>query len=245
MSLDSFVGFEGGEGMDEGAFEAFKEKMKRAAAQIAAIKKEEGKQKKKEQELLKILLAFIKKSYKTELVLLISRALAQNLPANFILAIILLGNEDIQEKAGKYLLPPGFQQYEQAQLEEAESGNSQALVFFNEDKTMPLKIKIQIEQWLKVLMIQAEENPQKLLRTAYDIEKVEIEGEEQKIKKISKALINLATYIVKDFLKQNNQVEPNKQLRKFTHFILKGILSKTKEALDNREVLEGTISESV
>lgn len=64
MDLESFGGFDTGEGMDEAAFEAFKEKMKRTAAQIAAIKKEEKKQKKSEQDLTAILLKFVKTSHK-------------------------------------------------------------------------------------------------------------------------------------------------------------------------------------
>ena len=96
MALESFLGLDGGEGMDEGAFEAFKEKMRAAAAQIAAIKKEEKKARKKEDELLKILLKFVKSSHNTELVLLISRCLEQNIPAHFILSIVVLGNEEIQ-----------------------------------------------------------------------------------------------------------------------------------------------------
>ena len=56
MSLESFFGFEAGEGMSEGALEALREKMAAAAAQIAAIKKEESKQKKTEEELDFVLL---------------------------------------------------------------------------------------------------------------------------------------------------------------------------------------------
>lgn len=67
MDLESFIGFDGDEGMSEAAFEKFKERMAKAQAQIAAIKKEEKKQKKKEDELVKILLKFIKTSHKKDL----------------------------------------------------------------------------------------------------------------------------------------------------------------------------------
>ena len=144
MSLESFIGFDAGEGMSEAAFEAFKEKMKAAAAQIAAIKKEEGKQKKKEEELHKILLKFIQNSGKKDLTLLISRALEQNIPANFIMAMILLGNEDIQREVGHFIMLSAAQE-EQSESQQQNS-NSQALTFFDEeDKTTPLKIKIIFE----------------------------------------------------------------------------------------------------
>ena len=106
MSLESFIGYESGEPMSSAALEKLREQMKAAAAQIAAIKKEEKRRKKKEEELLKILLKFVKTSHKKDLVLLISRVLEQNLPANFVLAIILLGNEEIQTEIGQFLMLP-------------------------------------------------------------------------------------------------------------------------------------------
>src|SRR3989338_7421407 len=110
MSLESFIGYESGEPMSAASLEKLREKMKAAAAQIAAIKKEEKRRKQKEEELLKILLKFVKTSHKKDLVLLISRVLEQNIPANFILAIILLGNEEIQKEIGQFLLLKGAEQ---------------------------------------------------------------------------------------------------------------------------------------
>jgi len=102
--LEEFHGFDQNDKMDAASFEKFKEKMRRAAAQIKAIKREETKRKKKEEELVKILLRFIKTSDKKDLVLLISRTLERNIPANFILAAVLLGNEDVQKEVGEYLM---------------------------------------------------------------------------------------------------------------------------------------------
>lgn len=220
MSLEDFIGAEGGEGMSEAAFEIFKEKMKKAAAQIAAIQKEEGKQKKKEQELLKILLKFVKTSQKKDLVLLISRALEQNIPANFILAVILLGNEDIQEEVKNILKL------------KAPEVDEKALAFFGEDETLPLKVKIELDNWMKNLLIQAQETPQKLLKTAFDQSRSEAEAP------IKAILIQLTAFIIRDFLEQNKIEESFKKLKQFAKFILKGILTKTRETLDKRKFLE-------
>jgi len=223
MSLESFIGFDSGEGMSEAAFEAFKEKMKKASAQIAAIKKEEGKQKKKEEELLKILANFIKNSHKKDLTLLISRVLEQNIPANFILAIILLGNEEIQQQAGKFLmLGVGGQ-------------DEKALTFFGEeDASIPLKMKIEIDEWMKTLLFQANERPQKLLKNAYKIEIIE----DQEKKSVKKAIINLTAFVIREFFEKNNQHQDFVNLKNFAVFIIKGILSKTNETLKNRRFLK-------
>lgn len=240
MSLDSFIGLDGAEPMSESAFEAFKERMKAAAAQIAAIKKEESKQKKKEDELIKILLKFIHSSHKTELVLLISRALEQNIPAVFILAVVLLGNEDIQREIGHVLMLQSGEVQPDGQTAQSnsENANPHALAFFKaEDESMPLKVKIEIDNWIKNMIVQAEENPQKLLKTAYDIQILELEDERKEIKPV---LINLAAYVLRDFLESHGQQEPYEKLQEFSQFILMGILTKARENLDNIQLIEDT-----
>lgn len=252
MSLESFIGFDQGEGMSEAAFEAFKEKMAAAAAQIAAMKKEEGKQKKKEEELLHILLKFIKNSQKKDLVLLISRVLEQNVPANFILAVILLGNEDIQAEVGRFLQigtvategsegPPLHPSPNPA----FPTPHDHSLTFFsNEDQTLPLKIKIELDNWIRDLLFQAGENPQKLLKTAYDIQMIELakeydfeESKYEEKKEIKVVLIQLLAFIIRDFLEQHDIMESYEKLGDFARFILTGILNKTQESLDNRKLL--------
>ncbi|MBD3330920.1 hypothetical protein GF354_05330 [Candidatus Peregrinibacteria bacterium] len=220
MSLESFIGFESGEGMSESAFEAFKEKMKTAAAQIAAIKKEEKKQKKKEEDLLKLLLKFIQTSQNKTLTLLIARALEQNIPSNFILAVILLGNIEIQQEIGSFLLP------HELKVEENNS-NTTALTFFGEDQTLPLKQRIELDNWLKGIVFQADENPHKLIKHAYFYPKG------SKDKKIKKALIELVQYVVEDYIGPQN-----KKYEGFAKFVLKGILKKTEEKLKERNLID-------
>jgi hypothetical protein len=245
MALENFTGFDTGEGMSEAAFEAFKEQMKAAAAQIAAIKKEEKKRKQKEDELLKILLKFVKTSSNRELVLLISRALEQNLPANFILAIIVLGNKEIQESLKSFLmLKAGEDAMKEPKNDQADFTKS--LTFFREDETLPLKVKIELDAWVKELMAQAEETPQKLLKTAYDIEFIELTDEDtsfddkkyQEKKTIKTVLIQLIAFVLRDFLEQYTIQTPYEKLTTFAEFILKGILTKTEESLSGRKLLD-------
>jgi hypothetical protein len=237
MSLESFISAEGDEGMSAASLEQLRDKMKRAAAQIKAIKKEEKKQKKKEDDLLRILLQFVKTSHKHELVLLISRVLEQNVPANFVLAMILLGNEEIQEAVGKFLM------LEQGSDELGE--NSKALIFFDQtDESIPLKLKIEIDSWIKNLLSQAQESPQKLIATAYDKKMIEIETESQfdeteyrEEKDVKAAIIQLATYVLRQFLEENKEDQPYKKLQSFCGFIITGILKKVEEELNNRDLL--------
>ena len=220
MSLESFISLEGGEGMSEAAFEALKQRMKAASAQIAAIKKEEKKQKKKEDELIKVLLKFIQTSQKKELVLLISRCIEQNIPANFILSVVLLGNEDIQKDIGNYLM-----------LNKSKSDDN-ALTFFSEqDKALPLRLKVEIDHWIKNMLSQAQESPQKLIKTAY-----EIVEEDRKVKRVVPQLI---CFVLRDYLEQNAvDDEEYEKLFSFSEFVFKGILEKTQEFLENQKLID-------
>lgn len=241
MSLESFGGFETGE-VSESALEELRERMRAAAAQIKAIRREEKKRKKKEGELVQILLRFIQTSHKRDLVLLISRALEQNLPANFILAIVILGNEEIQQATGQYLaLPPGMEEEVEVEVE----ASDKALTFFSQkDKSLPLKIKIQLDYWLKGVMAQAEETPQKLIKNAYEIQYTKIEdssslGRSQyEEKKVFKEIIGrLAAFVIHDYLKQNDIEEDFDKIHNFANFVMKGIVEKTAENLDKRNLL--------
>ncbi len=227
MALENFFGLEGGEPMSEAAFEAFKERMQEAWAQIAAIKKEEKKQKQKEDDLLKILLAFVKDSQKKELTLLISRALEQNLPAGFILAMIMLENDELKPFVGDFM---------------KQESNLRALTFFGEeDASMPLKAKIAIDAWMKGMMSQAEEYPQKLIKYGYDVEEIKQEDtEEQKIpqKTIKKILIQLCAFVLRDYFERMKIENDFDRLQEFSEFILKGIFTKTEEALNSRAFIE-------
>lgn len=266
MSLDSFIGMDSGEPMSAASLEKLQERMAQAQAQIAAIQKEEKKHKKKENDLLAILIKFVKTSHKTELTLLISRVLEQNLPANFVLAIILLGNEEIQVQVGDFLM---LQRAKTQEMEGAEDpalpggasnesaskspDSEKSLTFFNsQDQTLPLKLKIELDQWVKSMLMQAEENPHKLLRTAYKTEYIKIEDEEdyfgekryEKKVEIQKPLIMLVAYVAGDFMKQKGLSEEQERLTGFAEFILKGILNKTQETLDQRGFLEGDVASS-
>ena len=246
MSLESFIGAEQSEGMSSASLEQLREKMKRASAQIAAIKKEEKKRKKKEDELLKILLKFIQSSHKTDLVLLISRVLEQNIPANFVLAVVLLGNEEIQAELGNFLLSENTKALllnarigEDESMNEEIDANKNALVFFDaEDKTMPLRVKIEVDNWIKNILAQANEAPHKLLRTVYQVHKVKNEdGEKEEVKELSNALVLLTTHVLRSYLEQKSLEEPHEKIKNFCHFIIKGIVTKAKEGLDNRAQL--------
>ena len=101
MGLDTFFGMDDADGaMSPDKVREFQERMARNAKHMAAARKKEGKQKKKEEKLVAILLKFIRNNKRGDITLLVVRCLEQNIPAAFVLAIVLLGNKAVQDEVG-------------------------------------------------------------------------------------------------------------------------------------------------
>lgn len=144
-------------------------------------------------------------------------------------------------------------------LNDSNDPKSTALIFFNEDKSLPLKVRIEVDHWIKGLIYQASESPTRLLDTAYDIVEVNRDESQQgklqpkeisqfedkpeiQVEKVaSRALVLLMSHVIFDFLKQNGIEEDIVKLKEFSEFLLKGILTKTQEDLENRKELGGEV----
>ncbi len=193
-------------GVDDASFEKFKERVKAAQAQIKALQKGEQKVRKKEEKLVKILLRFVKNHQKKDIMLLIARLLEQNVPAIFILSIVLLGNEDVLSDEEQTLLKAPEQTLETEEM---------SLAKMDKDELLPVKLKVRIDDWLKNIMSAALENPHKLLQTGIDSEK-----------RIILPLVQLCAFILRDFLTQNSEESNYDDLKNFSQFFLSGMMQK-------------------
>jgi hypothetical protein len=166
-TLDTFAGFEDlSQASNAESYRQFQQRMQAAAAQIQAIRASEQKQKKKEDQLIKILLKFIQSSQhgtsEDQIIELVSKLLGKNLPAAFILSLILLAYPDIQQESG-LLLPSSAEQTSSSALaNQNEQNPSTILPDLYLQKTLPLKLKIDIQAWIGELFNQTQENQQKL-----------------------------------------------------------------------------------
>lgn len=223
--LESFSGFEGGgEGMDTAAFEKFKERMKAAAAQLKALAKGEQKQKQKEDELIKILLKFIKTGQKKDILLLVLRLLEQNVPAGFIVSILLISNRDMQEALGLKMLPAGTEDLSVPGDSDIETLPDKYL----KDSVLPLKIKIVIDIWLQEIAKRAAEHPERVLRTVLDEDGL-----------IKLPATQLAAFCLREFLEKEGIEHSYEKLKEFVDLMFEGIMKKTKEQFENRKQLRG------
>lgn len=232
--LESFTGFDSqGDAMDPGAFERFKERMKAAAAQLKAQQAGEQKQKKTEDELVKILLKFIQSGQQKDILLLVIRLLEENVPAFFIVSILVISNPLIQQELGLTMLPPPSdnpqnvqgQNSTRNQLQNPADSHSlieQALP----ESSFPPHIKLAINIWLQHIYTKAAEHPHKVLKTTLD---------EKGVLKLT--VLQLATFCLRDFFKQQNVEADYAKLKDFISLMLNGIIKKLEETIKDQKEL--------
>lgn len=214
--LEGFFGSGGSEKIDPASFEKFKERIKAANAQIKALKAGEQKQKDKESKLIKILLLFVKNRKKRDIMILITRLLELNMPASFILSFVILGNEEIKENLEKEKLLIS----EVPKEDHIDSGGGEmiSLSLADSDETLSLKLKAEIDEWMKNILTQAFEYPGRILKL------IDAEKGEGRL-----PLIQLFTFVLRDYLKQENQKPDYGRLKEFGEFFINGIAEKIRK----------------
>jgi hypothetical protein len=89
--------------VDEKSDEQFRDQMKQMQGALAQLQKEEGKAKANDFKLAQILIKFLSQPENTDLFLLVSRTVAQNIPSELIIAIVSLIDKKASEEVTAYL----------------------------------------------------------------------------------------------------------------------------------------------
>lgn len=221
------------ESYDPAAFERFKEQMKKNAAFMAAAQKSEQRQKEKEDRLAKILLKFIQSNQKSGILLLAARVLQENVPASFVLSMILLGNEEVQMELKREL------EQEKLLLKAGEEDKPRkeptefSLLPAMSQQTLPLQLKAEIDAWGKGMMESASAVPFRILETAIDRE-----GH------VKRVIVDLAANVLSDFMIANQATAlGHDTYYSFSEFLLRGIMEMLRKQIENqKELTQGTDS---
>ena len=190
------------------SFRLFQERVKVASAQIQAIRKTESKQKKKEDDLAKILTDFIKSSQDDQLIEYLTKLLAINMPAVFILSLIFINFPEIQEKAGLKLLD--FNSASHAGVIESQTLPD----LYHTNRTLPLEIKIAMDSWIAEISRVIHSNPVKILDHALRLDR-----------QIKPEIIDLATYSLNTYLNSKEIFVSSENNYNFMKVCLQGIMS--------------------
>lgn len=199
-NFESFSTSDRKEGLSPEAYEAFQEKMKKAAKEMSAAKKKEKKQKKKEEDLYKILLSFIKNSKNNRLVKLLTNTLERNMPSGFLLSIIQLGNKEITDILG------------------VKPENDNQITFFVEENDLSPIMKLELDLWVKNQLSYSEESYEKILKKCLISENGVLLPHE--------TLLELHEYVILEYLRSHSVNIGEQRSKEFSQFILNGILSK-------------------
>lgn len=215
--MSDFESFSASESANQGSsaetFRLFQERMKVAAAQIKAIKAGEQKQKKKEDELAKILSEFLQKhqndSELTEFIVHITNLLARNTPAVFVLSLILLNFPELQNQTGLQLLT--FEEAAKAGALE----NPTLPDIYLKNSTLPLQVKIAIDGWLQGISEAANQARHKLISPIQPIPEI----------------LDCASFSIQFYLNKLEIPTDPTMLRQFTEFCLKNIFEQLKKPI--------------
>lgn len=165
----------------EGGDEQFREEMRRTQQAIKDLKKEEGRAKASDDNLAKIIVQFLSQTQDTDLFLLISRAVAQNLPSELIIAVVSLIDEKALDETKAFLVTSG------------EKANEQGLVLHQKADFQSIgpEHKTAIDEWIRKIGQVAMRKPHRTLETMV------IPGEKREL---SPVLVQLATFILRNYL---------------------------------------------
>jgi len=216
---------EGG-GVSAEAIERLREQMKKASGAIKAIKREEGKQKKKESKLAELLVKLIQGGAKQDILALIIQLLAENIPASFILAILILTNEEIKKEAANELKLDKYDDPEKKMLrgEDVELTREEKKIFkkkaeemqdLKEDEELPEKLMEAINEWAEMMLAAGLSTPHKVTATVLDEEK-----------KIKAPVVQLTTFILRDYFEEHGIDHKYEDLWEFCAAILRSIMTK-------------------
>ena len=215
---------EGGESYDPKAFERFKEQIKKNAAFIAAAQKSEQKQKQKEDRLAKILLKFIQTNQKSGILMLAAKLLQENIPASFILSIIILGNDEIRTELEKEVSG------DMPQLEggaQASQKTEFSLMARFSDSSLPLKMKAEIDSWGKNIFETGSAVPFRILETALT-----------NVGTIKQIVIDCAANVLDDYLAQNEWTHIHYDACfAFCELLMKSVMKRLQEQIQSQKEL--------
>lgn len=203
---------------DEKSDEKFREEMKRAQQQIAQFQQEEGKVRGHDQKLAAILFRFLSQPQFTDLFLLVSRAVAQNLPSEFIIAILSLVDPLAQKETAGFLA--------------AAKGEKTALAIRRKAdfESISPQQKAAIDAWIAQMGQVALKTPQRVLSAAV------ISGPERML---NPSLIQLAAFILRNFLSGSHPDFDFAALHDFMQGVFVEIVRQLEQYLQGQKRLAG------
>ncbi len=197
--------------------EQFREEMKRTQQALVQLQQEEGQAKAHDDNLAAIIVQFLSQPQNTDLFLLISRVVAQNLPSELIIAILALIDKRANDEI-KNLLAAGKEDEQKALAIREEASF----------KSLSQHHKKAIDNWIQNISVVAAKKPHRSL------ESVIIPGPKREI---SPVVIQLAAFVLRKFLEYHKITLEFENLRDFMQGVFVEIVKNLEELVKKQKQL--------
>lgn len=198
-----YAGEEGASGVPEELSEEAKQRFAAAGAAMKQIRKEEKKAKKRDDSVAKAIVQFLGDSKYTHLFVLISRLVGRDCPSIFILAVLSLVHEGSKEEVQNYLGEEGGKTAKEA------VDASQAITTSDHINEA---MNRELVEWITRMQLVLSHEPQKILMKLM-IDEKNIDG----------SVLQLTTFVVKDFFVVHGKALPFEKIQPLTASILQAV----------------------
>lgn len=209
---------------DEKADEQFREEMKRAQKAMQQLQKEEGKARAHDDKLAQIIVQFLSQTGGTDLFLLISRCVAQDIPSELIIAVLSLVDRKASEEIVKI-------------LQEAKRESALVVPQYKDVHTLNPAQKKAIDDWIRNITTAAAHKPHRTLESV--LVKSVSKSTNELVKEISPPFVQLSAFIMRNYLSmQETQVDIQK-LREFMENVYFRMIQDLEEMVQGQKKIGG------
>jgi hypothetical protein len=209
---------------DEKSDEKFREEMKRAQKAMQQLQKEEGKARAHDDKLAQIIVQFLSQAGGTDLFLLISRCVAQDIPSELIIAVLSL----VDRKASEEI---------KSILKEAKTDLALVVPQYKDVHTLNPAQKKAVDDWIRNITIAAAHKPHRTLDSV--LIKSVAKDTNELIHEISPPFVQLSAFIMRNYLSMQETHVDVKKLRDFMENVYFRMIQDLEEMMQGQKKLEG------
>lgn len=208
---------------DEKADEQFREQMRQAQAALQQLQKEEGQARAHDDRLAKIIVQFLMQTGGTDIFLLISRCVSQDIPSELIIAVLSLVDRQASEEIVKI-------------LKEVKASSALVVPEYKDIHSFTPAQKKEIDDWIRHISAAAAHKPHRSLETLL-IKSVASDSREVTIE-ISPPFVQLSAFIMRNFLAMQNTAIEFQKLRDFMENVYLRMIQDLEEMTKGQKKLE-------
>lgn len=209
---------------DEKSDEKFREEMKRAQKAMQQLQKEEGKARAHDDKLAQIIVQFLSQQGGggTDLFLLISRCVAQDIPSELIIAVLSL----VDRKASEEIV---------SILKEAKTDSALVVPQYKDVHTLNAAQKKAVDDWIRNITTAAAHKPHRTLDSV--LIKSVAKGTNELVHEISPPFVQLSAFIMRNYLTMQETHVDVKKLRDFMENVYFRMIQDLEEMVQGQKKL--------